>query len=565
MSVRRRLFLLSLLLCVPVACTRGTGGGVVPAVPPGAAAADPAKALTATVRIVVGASAPEHGAKVIAYRHGGRKHPVASVVGSLAIKAPACKPLATRHVCRFPLELPKTGKYDFVIETFDRAPRHGKIPPGAHEIAAGIATANVTRSRTVKIALGGVVASTHIDLPVVSGPAIVPLAQTATVEAFDADGNTIVAEKYVGAGGAPVTIALRADAAAGNTITFVPASLTRPVTGVAVSYHPGVMNSVQATSGFTTVVSAVASNRAPVGTQALAFAAPVMNLNNIPTPGSAPQGIAAGADGALWFTEYGVSKIGRVTTAFAFTEYATTPPGNAPLGIANGPDGNIWFTGQTNDTIDRMTLLGAVTPYTVPTVASDPSAVAAGPDGALWFTEHNGNKIGRVTSSGSFVEYAIPTTNSYPAGIAAGADGALWFTECGDSKIGRITTTGSISEFSLPAGTRAAQIVAAPDTSLWFTTCEAELGRITTAGVAKLYNMPGETEGLGVGPDGAIWFGILQSGPTPESIGRMSLDATVFTQYTIPGSNPYPTAVVLGSDRALWFTLLNASAIGRLQ
>jgi streptogramin lyase len=51
----------------------------------------------------------------------------------------------------------------------------------------------------------------------------------------------------------------------------------------------------------------------------------------IPTANSEPIGIAPGPDGALWFTEPLVNKIGRITTAGAITEFPlptanSTPP-----------------------------------------------------------------------------------------------------------------------------------------------------------------------------------------------------------------------------------------------
>jgi streptogramin lyase len=54
--------------------------------------------------------------------------------------------------------------------------------------------------------------------------------------------------------------------------------------------------------------------------------------------------ITTGPDGNLWFTEFGSNRIGRLTTAGAFAEFAAgiTPASN-PYGIAVGPDGNIWF------------------------------------------------------------------------------------------------------------------------------------------------------------------------------------------------------------------------------
>jgi len=49
----------------------------------------------------------------------------------------------------------------------------------------------------------------------------------------------------------------------------------------------------------------------------------------LPTAPSGPQSITAGPDGALWFTENGGNKIGRITTAGAVTEY-TVPTGISP-------------------------------------------------------------------------------------------------------------------------------------------------------------------------------------------------------------------------------------------
>src|SRR5262249_62362273 len=60
--------------------------------------------------------------------------------------------------------------------------------------------------------------------------------------------------------------------------------------------------------------------------------------------GATPDEITTGPDGSLWFTEFGRSRIGRLPTAGAFTEFAAgITPGSNPFGIAVGPDGNIWF------------------------------------------------------------------------------------------------------------------------------------------------------------------------------------------------------------------------------
>ena len=125
------------------------------------------------------------------------------------------------------------------------------------------------------------------------------------------------------------------------------------------------------------------------------------------------------------------------------TEYPVPTVASRPDGIAAGPDGNLWFTEAGGNKIGRITPTGSITEYPVPTANSYPYGIAAGPDGNLWFTEWFGNKIGRITPVGSITEYPVPTGDSRPLGMAAGPDGNLWFTEYWGNKIGRITPTAT--------------------------------------------------------------------------------------------------------------------------
>jgi virginiamycin B lyase len=119
-----------------------------------------------------------------------------------------------------------------------------------------------------------------------------------------------------------------------------------------------------------------------------------VTLFQIPTHSSAPWGIAAGSDGALWFTKENVGKIGRITTGGLITEFTLPPDPSLGTGVLPLPTG-----------------------------------IAAGPDGALWFTLQGANKIGRITTGGTIAEFQIPTTSSRPTAITTGPDGALWFAE----------------------------------------------------------------------------------------------------------------------------------------
>ena len=82
-------------------------------------------------------------------------------------------------------------------------------------------------------------------------------------------------------------------------------------------------------------------------------------------------------DGNLWFTEYGTSKIGKITTAGTITQYAL-PEKSGPKGITAGPDGNLWFTDNGTSKIGKITTTGTITEYALPE-KSFPEGIAAGP------------------------------------------------------------------------------------------------------------------------------------------------------------------------------------------
>ena len=77
------------------------------------------------------------------------------------------------------------------------------------------------------------------------------------------------------------------------------------------------------------------------------------------------------------------------------TIYTATGIDN-PIEIAAGPDGALWFTNHGNNSIGRITTAGVVTNFTDPSI-SLPYGIAAGPDGALWFT-NSASSIGRITT-----------------------------------------------------------------------------------------------------------------------------------------------------------------------
>ncbi len=282
-------------------------------------------------------------------------------------------------------------------------------------------------------------------------------------------------------------------------------------------------------------------------------------------------GIAAGADGNLWFVDSGQDKVGRITQSGAITEFDLPSDVGGPYGIGAGPDGNIWLTtsalGQGRpDWILKVRADGTVTAFQAGNgtgqSGTGPEHITAGPDGNLWFTEFWTNRIGRMTPSGALTEFPIPTPDSAPRGIVSGPDHALWFVESGFNRtaIARITTSGVVTEFPIGGNSldqlQPTEIVAAPDGNLWFNQTrpsapQGEVGRMSPNGAFTLFRFPKGSRpvGMAVGPDGNVWV----TDPGGNTITRMSPNGA-FRQFALSRLNAQPLGITSGRDGHLWFT-----------
>jgi streptogramin lyase len=231
------------------------------------------------------------------------------------------------------------------------------------------------------------------------------------------------------------------------------------------------------------------------------------------TANGQPDGITAGPDRNMWFTEANGDRIGRITPSGQLTEF---PVNGSPSGITGGSDGNLWFTESQANRIGKISTNGQVTEFPIPTEDSQPRGIANGPDFNMWFTESNSEtlngrgKIGRITPSGKITEFQLSPDFSATAAITSGPDGNLWFTEGGGSRIGRITPSGKITEFPIPGneiypGYYGGGITSGPDGNLWFV-ASTLIGRITPTGEITEFSAPTNLTAITAGPDGNIWF-----------------------------------------------------------
>jgi virginiamycin B lyase len=67
----------------------------------------------------------------------------------------------------------------------------------------------------------------------------------------------------------------------------------------------------------------------------------------LPDRAGRPHAITPGADGALWFTEWGGNRVGSITTDGVIETHDLPTPGSEPHGITLGPDGALWTALET--------------------------------------------------------------------------------------------------------------------------------------------------------------------------------------------------------------------------
>ena len=330
--------------------------------------------------------------------------------------------------------------------------------------------------------------------------------------------------------------------------------------------------------------------RVPVGT---------ITQVNLPAP-FAPQQIAPGPDGNMWFTDnfhpFGDPAsydVGRVTPAGVVTTFKAPTPANGcqcigASGITAGSDGNVWFAGDDAGNLYSMSPDGStITVYPVPGAttpsgpqAAQPFGVATGPDGNLWITDAANDLIDKVNPACpgcGFTQYALPSHASCvangacegPGLIIKGPDGAMWFlTQTG--LVGRIDVGGSITQF-LPTGSSGSGlngITSGPDGNLWITVgpngggnVPTRIARMTPAGSVKYFNVPAsqqdsnghEARQIAAGPDGKLWFTVGSA--TSPAIDRMSVTGKTAI-YLVPNASGEPDYISAGppNSNTVWAT-----------
>jgi streptogramin lyase len=214
--------------------------------------------------------------------------------------------------------------------------------------------------------------------------------------------------------------------------------------------------------------------------------------------------IVGGFDGNVWFTENKGNRIGRITAAGAVTEFSTGITA-APDGITAGPDANLWFT-EVSGRIARITPAGAVTEFSAGiSPGSTPRDIVLGSDSNLWFTEGTGNRIARAILDPQATTGDAASVNGVGATLTGtvnpfGAAASYAF------QIGSTTAYGAVTPSSLLAarsGPTAISVNAAglqPNTLYHYRLVATSAGG-TTNGADRTFSTASSGGGLATTPD----------------------------------------------------------------
>jgi len=151
----------------------------------------------------------------------------------------------------------------------------------------------------------------------------------------------------------------------------------------------------------------------------------------VPTQDAHPYGIALADDGALWFCELSGKKLGRIDPmGGAITEYAPAESDVEPRRLV-AVKGAIYFTDSGGGRLGRLTLADKNFKFWESPSGnhSEPYGIAADSSGKIWYEESgaDANKLVRFDPAVEvFRTYPMPAPNSSVRNMARDAKGRLW-------------------------------------------------------------------------------------------------------------------------------------------
>lgn len=320
----------------------------------------------------------------------------------------------------------------------------------------------------------------------------------------------------------------------------------------------------------------------PVGTLSL-------RTYPVPTASSGLDSIAAGPDGALWFTELDADKVGRITTGGRLTEYPVPSSTDGVSGtgpsyiVASG--GAMWFLNDGGASVYRIAASGA-DKRLYDSLAYSALNLAPSAAGGVWLmmamspSPADGDGLGLLTATGRVTFF--PATHPYgpPAIELAPGGTSVWYSNQGDS-LNSINAAGQ--ERSHPVTSLSADDISsfafARNGTVYYTeylsgedlipSCCGAVGYVS-GHTSHITPVGPQQTGQGIlphsllaGPGGDLYFAVSISGTAGFSgIGR--IDPRTNRMQLASTGHYVPGDMTLGPDGALWFVDSAHNVVGRI-
>ncbi|WP_322083317.1 hypothetical protein [Burkholderia sp. BCC1972] len=184
-------------------------------------------------------------------------------------------------------------------------------------------------------------------------------------------------------------------------------------------------------------------------------------------PAAVPGGMEIGPDGALWFPQVAANVITRLDTTNGAMQNYPIPVGQilkTPISvgtalasaIAAGKDGAMWFSLSGVNAVGRIDVLTKnieIIPLPTPlsTVSVATQIIQPGPGNTMVISLAAANKIATIdVFTRQINEYNVPTPAALPQGVTTDHNGIIWFTETAAQKFGRLdVNSGNIIEYDM--------------------------------------------------------------------------------------------------------------------
>lgn len=152
-----------------------------------------------------------------------------------------------------------------------------------------------------------------------------------------------------------------------------------------------------------------------------------------------------------------------------------------------------------------------------------------------------------ASAAGSISEWTVPPGDSDVSSLAIGSDGSAWFVEGFADLIGRVAPDGSITAY--PQAPGATGLGLGPDGNMWFG-WGGGVGEISTSGSVSLYDNSYEAKLLTLGPGDALYAdtGVYCGSQGDDYVTELDSSGVVTASWCAPSAS----GMVAGPDGNLW-------------